>query len=211
MNKPIVMLGSGGHAQVVMSVLKEINLNIDTIVTQVKPINFPESNKYRWLFSDNELFDLFLPDQAVLVNGVGSMPGNDFSCKLFKKFRDLGYDFMTVVSPRAFVGENVQLLMGAQVMAGVIIQTGSVIGENTILNTGAIVDHGCDIGSHNHIAPGATLCGCVRTEQRVHIGTGANVIQNISVGSLSVIGAGATIVRNVGKGTTVVPAKNCII
>ena len=46
-------------------------------------------------------------------------------------------------------------------MAGVVIQSGSVIGDNVIVNTNASVDHDCRIGQHVHLAPGVVVCGNV--------------------------------------------------
>ena len=42
-------------------------------------------------------------------------------------------------------------------MAGVVINAGTKIGENVIINTGAIVEHDCIIDHHGHIATGARL------------------------------------------------------
>ena len=139
------------------------------------------------------------PDELVLVNGIGSLPGNPLRAELFARYRALGYRFASVVSTKAMVSDYAVLEEGVQVMAGAIIQTGNQIGANGIINTGAIVDHDCHLGGDNHIAPGAVLSGGVVTGERVHIGTGAVVIQGISIGSDAVVGAGATLTRPLGE------------
>ncbi|BBT66065.1 sialic acid synthase [Aeromonas caviae] len=150
------------------------------------------------LWHDEEILT-HLPDEVELVNGIGSLPGNPLRAELFARYRALGYRFASVVSTKAMVSDYAVLEEGVQVMAGAIIQTGTQIGANGIINTGAIVDHDCHLGGDNHVAPGAVLSGGVVTGERVHIGTGAVVIQGISIGSDAVIGAGATLTRPLGE------------
>jgi len=75
-------------------------------------------------------------------------------------------------------------------MAGVVIQPGCAIGENSIINTRAGVDHDCRIGHDVHVAPGATLCGTVTVEDGAFIGAGATVIQGLRVGARAVVECG---------------------
>ena len=71
--------------------------------------------------------------------------------QLYQQFKMKGYQFETVIAPSAIVSEYAELGCGVQVMDGVII------------NTGIIVEYDCNIGSHNHIAPGVVLSGQVIT------------------------------------------------
>ena len=89
-------------------------------------------------------------------------------------------------------------------MAGVVVQPGSCLGENVIVNTGARVDHDCLVDAHAHIAPGAILCGNVQIGKGAHIGTGANILPGKKVGAGSIVGAGAVVVDDVPPGITVV-------
>lgn len=144
-----------------------------------------------------------------LVNGVGSVGSCVQRSQLYRKFKKNGFRFARVVHPNAFVAGDTVLGEGVQIMAGALIQTGSHVGGNAIVNTGAVVDHDCSIGAHSHIAPGAVLSGQVRTGTGVHVGTGARIIQCVSVGPWSIVGAGAVVIRNVPARTTAVgvPAK----
>ena len=84
--------------------------------------------------------------------------------RLYAAWRAKGYDFPALVHPSAWIAPGVILGDGVQVMAGVVIQPGCAIGENSIVNTRAGVDHDCSIGCDVHVAPGATLCGAVTVE-----------------------------------------------
>lgn len=205
MNKKRFILGSGGHASILADILFQQQKTIEGIAG-------PEGKSLRKtlanlkFYQDSDLLSLN-PEEILLINGIGSIPGNSLRFDIYEKFKYLGFVFESVIAPNAIVSPNASLGIGVQVMQGAIVQAGAVIGDNTIINTGAIVEHDCVIGSNNHIAPGVTLSGEVESKNNVHFGTGASVIQSIQIGKNSVIGAGATITKNVDDNEIVFPAK----
>ncbi len=115
----------------------------------------------------------------------------------------LGCSPLTAIHPRAIVAGDVQIAQGSVVMAGAVVNSGSVIGGHSIVNTGAVVDHECNIGDFVHISPNATLCGQVVVEDSAWVGAGAVILPGIRIGQGSIVGAGAVVVKNVESGTTV--------
>ena len=205
--RKIIMIGAGGHAKVLLSLLRESGGRVDTVVTPdfIQPnspfFDLPKLN------SDADAVEKLDPDGCILVNGIGPMPHLTRRRDVFEKFVSRGFIFKTIVSTNAKIAHNVVLYQGAQVMNGVVLQPDVVIGANTLINTGSIVDHDCDIGAHNHIAPGAVLCGGVKTGVNVFVCSGSVVTEQIQVGQSAVVGAGASIVRDVPPSVTVMPAK----
>lgn len=204
--KPLIVLGAGGHAAVLVDILKQQKREIIAIVTPDLMQRVPIFDGIKVISQDDDVLK-FEPEAILLVNGIGSMPGSKVREDIYKNFIDKGYYFETVVSDNAVVSDYAVLQNGAQVMAGAIIQTGAAIGANSIINTSAIIEHDCKIDCHNHIAPAATLSGSVKTGPRVHIGTGANIIQLVTIGADVVIGAGTTITKDVDKNTMCYPAR----
>lgn len=198
MDKPIYILGAGGHASVLIDMLKENGNEISTICSPQIDVTRKAYAAIPVLEDENILLNI-ATSELVLVNGVGSLPGDDLRKKLFCKFEEQGFLFKQVISKNAIVSTFATLGHGVQVMAGAIIQAGAVIGDNAIINTGVIIEHDCIIGKHNHIAPGVTLSGQVITGDDVHIGTGATVIQNVSIGEDTVIAAGATVTKRIAR------------
>jgi len=139
-----------------------------------------------------------------LVNGIGSIAPGYTRRKLYESFCNKGYLFESVIHPTAFVAREASIGLGAQVMAGAVVQPGTSLGSNVIVNSHALCDHDCFIDAHAHIAPGAVLCGAVRVGIEAHVGAGATVIHGISVGSCSVVGAGAVVTSDVPSQVTVV-------
>ena len=210
-NKPLVMLGAGGHAAVLAEILLEQKLPLIAVVAPDPiPANSPLAGLKR-ITSDEQLLSTYLPEEVGLVNGLGSIPGNNLRWRIFEFFSEKGYRFARVISPKANLSNYLELAEGVQIMMGAQVQTNASIGKNSIINTGATVEHDCKIGAHNHIAPGVTLSGGVITAKQVHVGTGASVIQNIQIGEQAVIGAGTTVVRDVPAQQRIIPAASRVI
>lgn len=195
MNKPLIVLGGGGHASVLVELLLAQGREILAIVSPDDLSKRLIFDGIRHLKNDDDVLN-YRPDLVWLVNGIGQMPNSSLRSQLDNKFSKLGYQFESVISENAIVSPSATLFAGVQIFDSVVIQTGASIGENTIINTGAIIEHDCQIGRDNHIAPRATLCGQVLTEADVYVGASATIIQNIRIEKGSLVGAGATITHN---------------
>ena len=206
MNKPVVLLGAGGHASVLCDLLQRLGNEIIAVVAPTSPNESEVFASVKRLNQDDDVFK-YDTDSVVLVNGVGSLPGNSLRIKLYEKFKARGYQFMNVIAPSADVSPYSKMAEGVQIMPGAVVQTGTYLANNVIINTRASVDHDCIIGPHSHVAPGVTLSGGVVLAENVHVGTGASIIQGLTVGQNSVIGAGACVTDNVKQDSIVYPAK----
>lgn len=207
MNKPVILLGTGGHARVLLDVLRRLHVEILGATDPNRPAG-SEWQKLKILGTDNSVLD-YAPGHVELVNGIGSLPnGSGLRERLFTEFTTRNYRFRSVIDPQAFVATDTVLAEGVQIMAGAIIQTGTQIAENCIINSGAIVEHDCRIEAHVHIAPGAVLSGGVTVNRKSHIGTGAVLIQNIRIGYESVAGAGSVVTKDIGDRQIVYPARS---
>jgi sugar O-acyltransferase (sialic acid O-acetyltransferase NeuD family) len=206
LSKPLLIIGAGGHASVLVDILRQQKREILGVVSPQIESKSKVFDGIEHFKSDDDV--LKFDNQSVnLVNGIGSLPGNHLRAVLFNKFKTLGYEFETVVANNAIVSDYAELAEGVQIFAGAIVQTNTSIGANTIINTGSIIDHDCIIGRHNHIAPGVTLSGHVSTSEYVHIGTGASVIQSVSIGGNSIVGAGATATKNIADNMVYYPSE----
>ncbi|WP_010628767.1 acetyltransferase [Halomonas sp. KM-1] len=197
MSLPVILLGAGGHAKVVLDVLLLLNRKVLGVCDpQLASNGVSAWRSFPVLGADEEILN-YSPSSIELANGVGSMPGSHLRRNLYKLFVKKGYRFTTLVHPTAVLGSGVSLGHGTQVMAGSIVQADCYIGDNTILNTAVRIDHDGYIGQHAHLAPGAVACGGVVVEEGAHIGPGSILIQGISVGVEAVVGAGTVVIRNV--------------
>jgi sugar O-acyltransferase (sialic acid O-acetyltransferase NeuD family) len=197
MQRPVIVLGGGGHAKVVISILllqgRHV-LGYCGLEEEGEPIL-----GVRRLGREEIIFERAAGDVS-LANGIGT-PGRRAA---YIKFTDKGYSFDPIVHPSAVAARDIGPADGAQIMAGVVIQPGTVMGVDVIINSRASVDHDCVLADHVHVGPGAVLCGGVRLESGVEIGAGATVIQGRSIGADSIIGAGAVVIEDIPPGVTAV-------
>lgn len=200
-NRPLILIGAGGHARVLLSTLllqeRQILGFVDSHRIGADLLGVPQ------LGGDDAVLT-YDSSEVLLVNGVGSPASISKRLKAYEYFRTEGYSFVSVIHPGSIVAPEAKLADGVQIMAGAIIQTGCVIEEDAIINTGARIDHDCMIQAHAHVAPGAVLSGNVHVGYRAHVGAGAVVIQNLRLGDDSIVGAGAVVLADVPASLTVV-------
>jgi len=210
---PVVVVGSGGHAKVV----------IDALLSAGRRVLFatdPDAGSHgRTILGvtvaggDDALWR-HEPSTVEVALGMAVPEGDvaQASSRRLRIIRDIsgrGYRMATVIHPSAIISKSAALGEGCQIMAGAIIQPDCRLGSYTILNTRASVDHDCRIGDNVHLAPGVVLGGGITISNDAHLGLGAVIAPGVSIGAGSVIAAGAVVLRNVEQGQRVagIPAK----
>lgn len=205
MNKPIIIIGNGGHAAVLVEMLIAQQRNL---IGYTAPLEGKIFYDLSYLGTDHVITN-YNPEEIELVLGIGTIDLSPIRKKMFEKYRASGFTFTNVIHSKAIVSHSVQIGQGVQIMAGAIIQANVVIHDNVIVNTGSIIDHDCTIAKHVHLAPGTTLSGKVSIGYSCHIGTGSSIIQGIVIGDETLIGAGSVVITDVpsNKKAFGVPAK----
>ncbi len=173
---PVVILGAGGHARVLLAILREEKPQVAGCIAPSPPDEdcWPSEVPY---LGGSDLLDQINPAAYTLVNGIGSTGPITARREVFESAVAAGFEFRGLRHRAAVVDAGAEVSDSAQIMAGAIIQSGATVGENVLLNTGAIVDHDCRIGAHSHVATGARLSGDVHIGEAVHVGAGATVIR----------------------------------
>jgi len=128
--------------------------------------------------------------------------------KKFEQVKSCGLTAMNVIHPSAHISGFVELGVGITILAGAVINPGTVIEDNVCVNTAASIDHDNYLEASCHIFPNATLTGGVRVGRFAYVGSGAVVAPNLVVNKYSQVGAGAVVLKDVVEGALVagVPA-----
>ncbi|HEY1259698.1 MAG TPA: acetyltransferase [Stellaceae bacterium] len=199
-DKPVIVLGGGGHGRVLIDLLQ---LTARPILGICDPQLAAGAGGPMGIavLGDDDAVLAYSRDDIELVNGIGSTKTMTLRHTVYRRFGERGFRFATLLHPSAVVARGVRLDEGAQIMAGAVLQCGASIGANSIVNTRASVDHDCTIGQTVHIAPGVTLSGNVGIGDRTHVGTAAIIIQSVRVGEDCLVPAGALVTRDVPDGT----------
>jgi sugar O-acyltransferase (sialic acid O-acetyltransferase NeuD family) len=193
----VLILGAGGHAQVVADILLRIQ-DDDARLTPVGYLDDDPVLRGQYLLDVPVLGNIAqlceIPHEAVVV-AIGD---NATRRGMFEKLQIQGERFIIARHPSAVIAPDVAIGPGSMICAGAIVNPGSVIGSNVILNTGCTVDHHNRIGDHAHIAPGVHLGGEVEIGEGALIGIGATVMPQRRVGDQSVVSAGGLVHSDVG-------------
>jgi UDP-perosamine 4-acetyltransferase len=203
---PYILIGSGGHARVILGVLRLMGKDVAGLLTL--DANRVGSDIFSApIIGTDGKFSLD-PAEVHIINAVGNRASREGSglrmrADVTARYEAEGFSFARVIAPNANIMPEVGLAAGAQVMAGATLQPGASVGAQSIINTNATIDHDVTIGEHAHIAPGAILCGGVTVGDLTHVGAGAVVIQGITIGRNCVIGAGVTVRKDVPDGKLV--------
>jgi UDP-perosamine 4-acetyltransferase len=202
---PVIGLGAGGHAKVVIEMLR--------LIGGYKLVGLLDPRPHLWntnvlgvpvLGDDCLLTELYYEGVRHAFIGLGSVGDTAPRQRLYEEVRGRGFEIVQAIHPQAILAPSADIGPGATVMAAAVINTAASLGENVVVNTGAIVEHDCRIGDHVHIASGARLASTVDVGAGTHIGLGACIRQCIRIGRQAIVGAGAVVVDDVPDNVVVV-------
>jgi UDP-N-acetylbacillosamine N-acetyltransferase len=206
-----VILGTGGHCRVVLSVLKDVGSHhiLDILeLAELRPsetiLDYPVNSTVSSLssFCTQPFVDIFL--------AIGD---NSLRREWWQKVNELNLPLPNLISPYAMVDSFAELGKGNLICAKAFVGPECKVGDNNIINTGAILEHESELGSHCHLSSSSTVAGRSCIYDDCFIGAGAIVIDNIKVASKTTLGAGAVLVKDIDQSGSIyvgVPAKKLV-
>ena len=201
---PVVVLGGGGHAKVLISVIRKLPW---TIVGYVDPHDAGPVLGVPHAGGDDVLPALLArhPGCAAAM-GIGKVDATARRAQIQAAVEGLGYRFPAFVSPDAVVNREVELGAGTAVFDGAVVNSGVATGPTCVINTNATVEHDCRLGTNVHVGPGATVSGGVSIGDHTFVGAGAVVVHGVRIVEGCLIGAGAVITHDLTEPGTYVGA-----
>lgn len=193
----IVLIGGGGHAKsVIDSIKSEGEWNIIGILDNLEKVG-QNIMGIPIIGTDEELSMLYKQGVRFAFITIGSLGNVDIRKKIFNKASKIGFRFPNIIDKSAVLAADVELGIGNFFAKRTVVNAGSKIGNQTIINTGAIVEHDCLIGDFVHVSPGTVLSGGVKVGNDSHIGTNSTVIQYVNIGNQVLIGAGSVVLQDI--------------
>ena len=189
MSKDVIIIGAGGHAKVIADIIYKSGDNLigfldDNLANKGKEIYL--GKKVLGTTKDIEIYNKNYFIIGIGNNSIRKKINNENNLKLY-----------TAIHPSAIIAEDVKIGTGSVIMAGVVINPGTVIGKNCIINTCSSLDHDNLLEDYVHISPGAHLAGTVSVKEGTWICTGAIVKNNITIGKNNIIGAGGVVIKDI--------------
>jgi acetyltransferase EpsM len=204
--KDLIIWGASGHALVVSEIIRLAGEY--EIVAFVDNVNegLPGTFQGLPLLQSIDQLKAFYQQGASCIVAIGHCNAR---LKLAELVKAHGFELGRAIHPKALLAEDVLIGRGSVIVGGAVINPGSRIGENVIVNTSASVDHECIIEDGAHIGPGAQLGGRVHVGRAAWVGIGATIKDRVRVGANSIVGAGAVVLTDVPDNSVVVgvPAK----
>ena len=195
------LIGSGGHARSVISLLSDNRIDVKNIYDD--SYNFQKEERLGKHLLNGKIKDITKLEKLILALGDNTTRQYYFE-KYFNQIHKTN-----IVHSSAVIDTYAQTGEANLFFARSFINYGVKIGYNNILNTASVVEHECVIGNHNHISVGTILCGRVRIGNNCFLGAGSVLKDGVQLGDEIILGAGTVVVKNImEKGTYVgVPAK----
>jgi acetyltransferase EpsM len=201
--RPLIIYGGGGHGKSIIELVQA--MNVYTIAGVIDD-GLPQGSEvmgFPVIGGTQNLEGLFSKGIHLAVNAVGGIGDIEIRIRIFENLREVGFDFPTLIHPRAMIEPSAVVAPGVQVFPHVYVGTHARIGFGVLLNTGVIVSHDCLIGDFAGLAPGAVLAGEVKVGEKVQIGMGVTVNLGLSIGEGALIGNSAVVKSDVPAGTIV--------
>jgi sugar O-acyltransferase (sialic acid O-acetyltransferase NeuD family) len=189
-NRPIVIVGAGGHAVSVADL---------AVSAGFSPIAFVDAKSDR-----REIHDI-----PVLINFDSISNSSSVFCAIaigdnYQRLKVVSaikkshpsYEFPSLVHSSASIGSWSSVGEGSLIFAGSRVGANCKIGEFSILNTNASLDHDSTLGAFASLAPGVTTGGRVSIGTCSAVGLGSAIKHGVTIGAHTVIGSASNVLRN---------------
>jgi sugar O-acyltransferase (sialic acid O-acetyltransferase NeuD family) len=194
----IIIIGGGGHAKVIISIIKRDYSRQFKIIgyTDFESKNELLGVKYLGFDSSIDSFLLKANNTLNAIIGIGFIKPSASRTVLYNSYKKK-LNFPSIISANSSINEDCSIGNGTVIMDGVVINSSTRIGECSIINTSTSIDHDCEIGDFTHIAPGCTLSGGVKIGNNCMVGVGTTIIQGISIVENVTIGAASLVSKSI--------------
>lgn len=208
--KKIVIIGSGGHAKVVLSeilLLKKFKILgfIDDFIPTGTLID-KENN----LFNIGKIKDLksIVDKNTCGIIGIGE---NYIRKKIVQDIKRIIKNFCwaKIISKNAIISKKVDIGEGTVIIPGSVINTGTKIGKHCVINTRSSVGHDNYFSDYSSCGPGSTIGGGVFVGESSYLGIGCTIKNGINIKENTIIGGHSFVNKNCEKNSLYfgVPAK----
>ena len=203
-----IILGTGGHCRVVLSILLEVGLHHVLNIIELAELRDGETIMGIPVSATASTLDSFRGQSTVDV--FLAIGNNVLRREWWHKVKELELPLPNLISPNATVNRFAKLGGGNVVCEKAFIGPECKIGNNNLINTGAIVEHEVQIGSHCHLSSSSTVAGRSCIYDNCFIGAGATVIDTMTIASGTTLGAGAVLISDIEQSNGVyvgIPAR----
>lgn len=155
--KRLLIIGAGGHGQVVAECAKACGY---------EKIDFLDDNHPDAIGGIKRLEEIAAGYDGVIV----SIGDNEIRRGLITRLQKINAPLVSLIHPRAYVSATAAIGSGTIVLPGAVIHTNANIGTGCIVSIGALIDHDAAVEDFSHINTGAIVGAGKRARGKVDAG-----------------------------------------
>ena len=196
MQKPLILVGGGGHCKSVIEAAESAGYSILGVLDM--PENVGQDVLSTKVIGTDDDIPSYV-DIAEFVITVGFIKNPSIRIKLYNKIKEAGGNLATVVASTAYVSKYAELGEGTVVLHQAFVNAGAKIGNNVILNTATNIEHDAVIGDQCHISTGTMVNGDCKVGNRCFIGSQSVLANGITIGDDIIVGAGSLVRKSISE------------
>lgn len=159
MSKSLLIIGAGGHGQVVKEVAEALGY---------EKIAFLDDNSVEAIGKIADSKSFVQEYQAAFV-GIGN---NKFRNELLQRLEQEGFEIPALLHPTAYISKTAVIGKGTAVEPKAVVNANSRVGLGCIISVGAIVDHDVVLEECVHVNAGAICNAGSRIKAFTKVDTG---------------------------------------
>lgn len=196
MNKPLILVGGGGHCKSVLEAAESAGFQILGVLDM--PENVGKEVLSTKVIGTDEDIPAYV-DKAEFVITVGFIKNPAIRIKLYNKIKEAGGRLATIIASTAYVSKYAEIGEGTVVLHQAFVNADAKVGCNVILNNFVSIEHDAVIGDQCHISTGAMINGECKVGNNCFIGSQSVLANCISVGKDIIVGAGSFVRKSISE------------
>lgn len=202
MQKPIILVGGGGHCQSVIEAAESEGKKILGVLEISSEFGKEVLPGHKVIGCDDDM--PYYVEEADFINTIGFITAPSLRIKVSKKIEDAGGTLSTVIASTANVSKYATIGEGTVILHHATVNAAAYIGKNCIINTSSNIEHACVIGNQTHISTGVMINGDTKVGSQCFIGSGAIIGNSVKICDHVIIGCGTVVIRDINEPGTYV-------
>ena len=196
MNKPLVLVGGGGHCKSVIEAAESAGYSILGVLDMPEEVGKTILST-KVIGTDDDI-PIYV-GKAEFVITVGFIKNPATRIKLYNKVKEAGGKLAIVIASTAHVSKYAEIGEGTVVLHQAFVNADAKVGCNVILNNFVNIEHDAVIGDQCHISTGAMINGECKVGNNCFIGSQSVLANCITVDDDIIVGAGSFVRKSINE------------